>query len=120
MWNSFKNRAYFIFNKKQEDILSAAFVIGFSVALSRILGLVRYRLLAGYFGHDIKLLDSFVAASVLPDAIFEVLIFGAIALAFIPVFSQYVSKDKQKKAWKLSSTMITLGLLIFFVFTILV
>src|SRR3989344_4872368 len=119
MWNSFKNRAYFIFNKKQEDILSAAFVIGFSVALSRILGLVRYRLLAAHFGNDIKLLDSFIAASVLPDAIFEVLIFGAIALAFIPVFSQYLSKDRIQKAWAISSTMITLGLAIFAIFTIL-
>lgn len=109
-----------IFNKKQEDILSAAFVIGASVAVSRLLGLVRYRLLASYFGHDIKLLDSFIAASVLPDAIFEVLIFGTIALAFIPVFSQYLSRDKLEKAWKLSSTMISFGILIFFTFTVLI
>ena len=115
----FKNGTH-IFKKKQEDILSAAFIIGFSVALSRILGLVRYRLLAEHFGHDIKLLDSFIAASILPDAIFEVLIFGAIALAFIPVFSQYVSKDKQKKAWELASSMITIGILLFIVLTILV
>src|SRR3989344_395517 len=115
----FKNGTH-IFKKKQEDILSAAFIIGFSVALSRILGLVRYRLLAEHFGHDIKLLDSFIAASILPDAIFEVLIFGAIALAFIPVFSQYVCKDKQKKAWELASSMITIGILLFIVLTILV
>jgi len=115
----FKNGTY-IFKKKQEDILSAAFIIAFSVALSRILGLVRYRLLAEHFGHNIKLLDSFIAASILPDAIFEVFIFGAIALAFIPVFSQYVSKDKQEKAWELASSMITIGILLFIVLTILV
>lgn len=109
-----------IFKKKQEDILSAAFVIGVAVAISRLLGLVRYRLLASNFGHDIKLLDSFIAASVLPDAIFEVLIFGTIALAFIPVFSQYLSRDKLDRAWKLSSSMISFGLLIFFIFTIIV
>lgn len=109
-----------IFKKKQEDILSAAFIIAFSVALSRILGLVRYRLLASHFGNDIKLLDSFIAASILPDAIFEVLIFGAIALAFIPVFSQYISRDKLQKAWELSSSMITLGILIFVVFAIVI
>src|SRR3990170_6245942 len=109
-----KNGANF-FKKRQEDILSAAFVIGFSVALSRILGLVRYRLLASYFGDNIKLLDSFIAASILPEAIFEVLIFGTIALAFIPVFSQYLSKDKLEKAWHLSSAMITLSLVAFVV-----
>src|SRR3990172_6543377 len=105
-----------IFRNKQEDILSAAFVIAFSVALSRVLGLVRYRLLASYFGDNIKLLDSFIAASILPDAIFEVLIFGTIALAFIPIFSQYLSRDKLEKAWRLSSIFYNLGIIISIVF----
>lgn len=109
-----------IFGKKQENILTAAFVIAFSVALSRILGLVRYRLLASYFGDEIGLLDSFIAASILPDAIFEVLIFGTIALAFIPVFSKYLSAAKLPKAWEFSSKMITFGLLLFVVFTIII
>ncbi len=120
MFHFLKNGAKTIFNKKQEDILSAAFVIGFSVAISRILGLVRYRLLASHFGDDIKLLDSYIAASVLPDAIFEVLIFGAIALAFIPIFSQHLSKEKLEKAWRFSSTMISLGLITFAVLTLLI
>src|SRR3989344_5497458 len=106
-----------IFHRKQQDILSAAFVIALSVAASRILGLVRYRLLAAYFGDDIKLLDSLIAASVLPDAIFEVFIFGSIALAFIPVFSQHISKDKLDKAWQFSSSMIALGIIVFLIFT---
>lgn len=120
MFHFFKNGATHIFQKKQEDILSAAFVIGFSVALSRILGLIRYRMLASYFGDDIKLLDSYIAASVLPDAIFEVMIFGAIALAFIPVFSKHLTKDKLETAWHISSTMITVGIVIFAVFTLLI
>src|SRR3990167_11363410 len=111
-----KNGANF-FKKRQEDILSAAFVIVVSVALSRILGLIRYRLLASQFGDDIKLLDSFIAASILPDAIFEVFIFGSIALAFIPVFSQHISKDKLDKAWQFSSSMIALGIIVFLIFT---
>lgn len=110
-----KNGASF-FQKRQENVLSAAFVIAVAVALSRILGLVRYRLLASNFGSDIQLLDSFIAASILPEAIFEVLIFGSIALAFIPVFSQYISQQKLQKAWQYSSEMITLGLVVFLVF----
>lgn len=107
-----KNGAGF-FKKRQEDILSAAFVIIVSVAISRLLGLIRYRLLASYFGDDIRLLDSFIAASIVPDSIFEILIFGTIALAFIPVFSKFLSRDKLARAWIFSSTMITLGALIF-------
>ncbi|OGD86723.1 murein biosynthesis integral membrane protein MurJ [Candidatus Curtissbacteria bacterium RIFCSPHIGHO2_01_FULL_41_11] len=109
-----------LFKKKQEDILSAAFVIAFSVALSKILGLVRLRLLASSFGDDIHLLDSLIAAQSLPDAIFEVFIFGSIALAFIPVFSQYIAHDKLDKAWELSNKMITLGLVVFLVFLLVI
>lgn len=109
-----------IFKRKQEDILSAAFLIAVSVAISRILGLIRYRLLASYFGEDIKLLDSYIAASIIPDAMFEVLIFGTIAIAFIPIFSQYLSRDKLENAWKLSSTMISIALLIFALLTTLI
>jgi len=120
MWNFLKNRAKNIFNKTQEDILSAAFVIGASVALSRILGLVRYRLLAGYFGDEIHLLDSYFAASTVVDAVFETFIFGSVALAFIPVFSKYVSRDKLKYAWILASTLITLGFIAFMFFAIII
>src|SRR3989344_2813436 len=119
MFYFLKNGANFL-KRRQEDVLSAAFVIAFSVALSRILGLVRYRLLASYFGDNIQLLDSFIAASIIPDAIFEVLIFCTIALAFIPVFSKYLSRDKLDKAWIFSSTMITTGLLVFIIFAALI
>src|SRR3989339_1064431 len=105
MFYFLKNGANFL-KRRQEDVLSAAFVIAFAVALSRILGLVRYRLLASYFGDNIQLLDSYITASILPEAIFEVLIFGTIALAFIPVFSKFLSHKKLKEAWEFSSTMI--------------
>ena len=47
-----KNGASF-FQRRQENVLSAAFVIAVAVAFSRILGLIRYRLLAADFGDDI-------------------------------------------------------------------
>jgi putative peptidoglycan lipid II flippase len=119
MFHFLKNGARMIFTKKQDDILSAAFVIAISVGISRILGLLRYRLLAAYFGHDIKMLDSYIAASLVPDIIFEVLIFGAIALAFIPIFSKYINREKIEKAWIYSSTMITVGLIVFAIFAVL-
>lgn len=109
-----------LFRQKQENILSAATIIAISVALSRLLGLVRYRLLASHFGADVKLLDSFIAASILPDAIFEVLIFGAIALAFIPIFSEHIAREKLEKAWELTSSVISLGLIVFSVFSFLI
>src|SRR3989344_8387124 len=114
MFSLFKNQAH-IFKKKQEDILSAAFLITVSIALSRILGFVRLRLLATYFGDDLHLLDAYFAATIIPDSIFEVFIFGSIALAFIPVFSRHLSKDKLSYAWKLASILMTLGFIFFLI-----
>ncbi|MEK7581699.1 MAG: lipid II flippase MurJ [Patescibacteria group bacterium] len=119
MWHFLKNGAKTIFNKKQDDILSAAFVIAAAVALSRILGLIRYRLLAGYFGDEIQLLDGYFAATTLLDSIFETFIFGSIALAFIPVFSKYLGKEKLNKAWQLASTLMTMGFLCFMFFAVI-
>src|SRR5574338_1193559 len=116
MWNFLKYGAKTIFNKTQEDILSAAFVIGSAVPISRVLGLIRYRLLANYFGDEIHLLDSYFAASTLLDAVFETFIFGSVALAFIPVFSKYLSPGKLKYAWTLASTLITCAFLFFIFF----
>src|SRR3989344_5014071 len=114
MFSLFKNQAH-IFKKKQEDILSAAFLITVSIALSRILGFVRLRLLATYFGDDLHLLDAYFAATIIPDSIFEVFIFGSIALAFIPVFSKHLSHDKLDYAWRLASVLMTLGFIFFLV-----
>ncbi len=119
MWHFLKNGAKTIFNKTQEDILSAAFVIASSVVIAKTLSLIRYRLLASYFGDELKVLDGYFAATTLMDAVFETFIFGSIALAFIPVFSKYLEKEKVKQAWHLASTMITLSFLFFLVFAVI-
>ena len=55
------------------------------IVASRILGLVRQRVLANYFAPDE--LSLFFAAFRLPDTIFEVLVFGTFSSAFIPVIN---------------------------------
>jgi len=110
--NLLKNRARFLL-LRQTTILSAATIVAVSIALSRILGLIRYRLLATYFGQDIKVLDAYVAASIIPESIFEILIFGSISVAFIPVFSSLIAKGQKKDAWEFVSIVISLSLLAF-------
>lgn len=87
------------------------------VIASRMLGLVRQRVLANYFNAaDLSL---FFAAFRLPDLIFEVLVFGTFASAFIPVFTKAL-KEKDKDVWKIASSVANLGLLTFLVLAILV
>lgn len=111
---NFLRNGRLIFSRKQANILSAATVIMVAVAMSRLLGLFRDRLLAGtFFGGREWQLDVYFAAFRIPDMIFQLLVLGALSAAFIPVFSRYLEK-KEKEAYYLSSSVINF-LLIFFI-----
>src|SRR3990172_7593042 len=100
----------------QASVLSAASIIMVMVVASRILGLIRQRVLASFFTPDE--LSLFFAAFRLPDLVFEVLVFGTFSAAFIPVFTGLIKKDR-KEAWQVASTVVNVGLLAFFIFAAL-
>lgn len=101
-----------VVTKKQNSIGSAALVLVSMVFLSRVLGLVRDRLLSSYFGPEE--LGVYFAAFRIPNALFELLVMGALTSAFIPVYSRYVAKNDAKNAQILSSSLINLSLVVFF------
>ncbi|MBI3459205.1 murein biosynthesis integral membrane protein MurJ [Candidatus Azambacteria bacterium] len=74
-------------------------MIGFFFFLSGLLGLLRNNLLASRFGAGDQL-DIYFASFKIPDLIFNLLIFGAISVGFIPSFLKEWHKDKEK-AWDL-------------------
>ena len=71
-------------NKLTHTIAGGAIIIAFFSLLSRILGLLRDRLLFSTFGAG-DVLDTYYAAFRLPDLIFNTLVLGALSAAFIPV-----------------------------------
>jgi putative peptidoglycan lipid II flippase len=101
-----------IINSQQNTVLSAATLIMVMIAFSMILGLIRQRVLASYFGPES--LSLFFAAFRLPDAIFQVLVFGTFSSAFIPVFTKTL-KEGEAKAWLLAGKVVSIGLAIFLV-----
>jgi len=91
---------------QQHSVLSAATLIMVMIVASRVLGLLRQRVLAHYFvSSDLSL---FFAAFRLPDTIFEVLVFGTFASAFIPIFTKTL-KESKEKAWKTASIIANWG-----------
>lgn len=104
--------------KQQTTILSAAFMIMATVVLSQVLGLIRQRLLVAIFGAS-NTLGFYFYASSLPDSLFQIIISGALSSAFIPVFSQYLVKGKEKDGYKFASTLLSVSLSIFFVISII-
>lgn len=120
MVKGFLKNGKLILLRRQSNILSAAFVIMVTVLVSRILGLIRDRLLAGaFFGGNEWQLDAYFAAFRIPDMIFQLLVIGALSAAFIPVFSEYLARD-EKEAYRISSSVINLVLFFFFVLAAIV
>jgi putative peptidoglycan lipid II flippase len=99
-----------IINSQQNSVLSAASLIMVMIVVSMILGLVRQRVLASYFTPDS--LSIFFAAFRLPDAIFQVLVFGTFSSAFIPVFTKTL-REGEARAWLLAGKVVSIGLAIF-------
>ncbi len=120
MVKRFLKNGRLILLRRQSNILSAAFVIMVTVFASRILGLIRDRLLAGaFFGGNEWQLDVYFAAFRIPDIIFQLLVIGALSAAFIPVFSEYLTKNEEE-AYRVSSSVINIVLFFFFILAILV
>ncbi len=94
-----------IFNRGS-SVNAAAVIISFSYLASRLLGLLRDRLLVSHFGIGADV-DAYTAAFRLPELLFTLLVSGAFAVAFIPVFTEHWQKNEKEKAWKLSSVLLS-------------
>lgn len=86
---------------------AAAFLISASFMASRVLGLLRDRLLAAHFGIS-PLVDAYTAAFRIPDLLFTFLVSGAFAVAFIPVVTGHLVKNEEDEAWEVSSSLLNL------------
>ncbi len=106
------------FNKSINNVTAAAALVALSSLLSRVLGVLRDRILAGSFGAS-STLDVYYAAFRIPDLIFNLVVLGALSAGFIPIFSSLVrnkNKDESmkhdnKEAWLLVSNILNFLLL---------
>ena len=101
-----------ILNGKSQTITAAAVIIALAHLASRILGLLRDRILAGEFGAGAEL-DVYYAAFRVPDLVFNLIVMGALSAGFIPVFTHYMSRlDNNKRAWQLANNVLNVGLVL--------
>lgn len=114
MVSSIFKRGINAFVSKQTNIFTAATFIIFTTIFSQILGILKYRLLVSLFGASSDL-GVFFAAFRIPDFIFQVVVAGALSSSFIPIFTEYLAKEKKKEAFDFTSALMTIGL-VFFIF----
>jgi len=100
---------------KSFNILPPTLLLALSGLLSRVLGVFRDHLLAKSFGatsgEGIYNLDTYYAAFRIPDLLYNLLVFGAISAAFIPIFTQYKKTNDSENTWKFASAMLHLMLI---------
>lgn len=118
MRNKLFSKGLDILTKRQSNILSAAFVIMGTVILSQILGLFKKRLLISLFGASVTT-GVYDVAYKFPDLLFQLVIASALSSAFIPVFSDMLAKGKEKEAHRMASNLLTLGVIVFAIFSLL-
>lgn len=105
-------------NSGGRQIARAAGLVMIAFVFSAIIGLVRDMLQAHYFGISVEV-DSFFAANRISELLFNLLAGGALASAFIPMFSGFLARGERQKAWKMASGVINTLSVILLVITAL-
>ena len=83
-------------------VAKAGGIMFLSIAMSRVLGILRDIIVTYMFGINAHM-DAYRLAFMLPDVLFFLISGGALSSAFIPVFTEYWHTDRRTDAWKVFS-----------------
>lgn len=86
---------------ENEKITKAAGVVGAATLLSRIFGLIRDVVIAGFFGAGMAT-DAFFVAFRIPNLLRRLFAEGSLTIAFIPIFTEYLKKQGKTEAFSLA------------------
>jgi putative peptidoglycan lipid II flippase len=95
----------------------ALLLVTITILFSNLLGLLRDRIIAIHFGTS-SATDVYNASFLIPDTLFNLFIAGALAAAFVPVFTEYLTQDKEE-AYKIANTLINSAMLVIGVLSII-
>ncbi|MQA31315.1 MAG: murein biosynthesis integral membrane protein MurJ [Luteitalea sp.] len=85
-----------------DAIARPAGLAGAATLASRLLGLARDQVLAAFFGasHD---MDAFVVAFRIPNLVRDLFAEGAMSAAFVPTFTQHLTRKGRNDAWRVGN-----------------
>jgi len=86
-------------------------VIAFFFLIDKILAFVRTGIISRQYSDSVHLLDTFNAANNLPDVLFALISGGALAMAFIPLLTEYLTTKDRAAAWDLFSRVANVAFL---------
>ncbi len=80
--------------------------------LDKILAFVRTGIISRQYSDSVEMLDTFNAANNLPDVLFALISGGALAMAFIPLLTEYLTTKDRAAAWDLFSRVANVAFLV--------
>jgi putative peptidoglycan lipid II flippase len=97
---------------KLSFLARTSILIAFFFFIDKILAFVRVGIISRQFAGSVDLLDTFNAANNLPDVLFALISGGALAMAFIPLMSEYLTTKGRAAAWDLFSRVANLAFIV--------
>ncbi len=97
--------------KRLSHLTRTTLLLGFFFALDKVLAFVRAIIIARQFRLSVAL-DVFNVANNLPDLLFALISGGALAMAFIPLLSEYLTKKDRAALWDLFSRVANLAFVV--------
>ena len=99
----------------------AAVILSSSTLVSALLGIYRDRLLNSMYLDTYKVgIDAYTVAFTIPDFMYLLLVSGALAVTFIPVFNSRLAKNNRESAWQMSTSLINFLALVTMVTSVLI
>ncbi|HEX7335210.1 MAG TPA: murein biosynthesis integral membrane protein MurJ, partial [Pyrinomonadaceae bacterium] len=93
--------------RKEVSTGRSAFFVGAGILISRIIGLVRQRIFAYYFGSSAEG-DAFSAAFRIPNFLQNVFGEGALSASFIPVYAKLLAQEDEKEAARVANAIFSI------------
>ncbi|NLX18375.1 MAG: murein biosynthesis integral membrane protein MurJ [Desulfobulbus sp.] len=86
-------------------IARSAGAVSIAVMCSRVFGLIREQIFAGFFGAGYAI-DAFVVAFRIPNLLRDLFAEGALSAAFVTVFTEYTTNRDTEAVWRLANNVL--------------
>lgn len=87
-------------------------IIAFFFLVDKVFAFVRTGIISRQYADSVHMLDTFNAANNLPDVLFALISGGALAMAFIPLLTEYLTTKDRAAAWDLFSRVANVAFLV--------
>ncbi len=105
--------------KKLSRLSRVSLLLAVLFGFDKLLGVARQMIISRQFGLSAEL-DVFNAANNLPDMLFMLISGGALAIAFIPILSEVLTKKGREKSWALFSNILNIAFIVTAVVAVIV